>query len=66
MDDGDINPIALLKSFYPTYSQGDTPDYTKIRDDILVPYIKKPTNKAHELFKSLFKMPYKKYQNNNF
>lgn len=59
MDDDSINPIALLQSVFPTYFQGDTPDYTKIRDDILVPYIKKPQNKAHELFKSLFKMPYK-------
>ncbi|MCL5273102.1 MAG: hypothetical protein M1486_07380 [Gammaproteobacteria bacterium] len=47
----------VLKSIYPIYFQGDAPDYEKIKADILIPYTKKSNNKAHEVFKNLFKMP---------
>jgi hypothetical protein len=59
MDDSDINPIATLQSFYPIYFQGDIPDYEKIKTDISLPHTNNANNKAHDLFKSLFKMPYK-------
>ena len=57
IDDCD-NFIEVLRDFYPVYFNGDNPDYNKIKEDILVPYTKKPNNKAHEAFKSLFKIPY--------
>lgn len=50
--------ISFLKSYYPIYFKGDAPDYEKIKADILIPYAKKSNNNAHEVFKSLFKMPY--------
>jgi hypothetical protein len=49
--------LSFLTSFYPIYFQGDAPDYEKIKADILIPYAIKGDNKAHELFKNLFKMP---------
>lgn len=59
MNDSEMNPMATLKAFYPIYFHGDSIDYEKMRADILIPYTKKSNNKAHELFKCLFKMPFK-------
>jgi len=63
MNDSNMNPMVTLKAFYPAYFQGDTVDYTKIHADLLAPYPKKSHNKAHEVFKCLFKMPYKTLKN---
>ena len=61
MDDPDMNPMATLKAYYPTYFQGDAIDYQKIKSDLLIQ--SRSNNKAHELFKNLFKMPFKTTQN---
>lgn len=59
MDEPEINVLEMLKSYYLSYFQDNTCNYERIKTDILESKKAKPTNKAHELFKALFKMPYK-------
>lgn len=61
MDDPAFSVLDTLRSFYGEFFKGQLPDYNNIRE-ILVSAKglkdQKPS-KAKELFKSLFKMPYK-------
>lgn len=56
MDDPEINIIETLSSFYPAYFNNTIIDYKKLKEGLF-----KHECQAKELFKALFKLPYKTY-----
>jgi hypothetical protein len=53
MDEPGVEPLKVLRDFYPQYFIGDQPDYTQLKANVLT------DSKAKELFKGLFKLPFK-------
>lgn len=65
MDGGDGDPMVGFRNFYSDYFKENEPDYERLKSGLID--TKKPTkksgpNKAPEVFKALFKLPYKTTQ----